>query len=167
MTPLQKSVRNRCIESEGCWVWVGAFQPCGTTPTMRLNGRVAGVRRFLAIDMERDVRDKVVTHKCGNPACVNPEHLAVITRSKLQKRIAGERSYKTNPLRQKKIADKARENSKLNLAIVEQIRAADGSQRKIAAEYGITQATVSCIKSGRTWRDYSNPFSALVGALTR
>jgi hypothetical protein len=167
VTPLQEFVKNRCIETEGCWEWAGAVQPHGSTPTMRHNGRVAGVRRFLAIDMGKEVKGKVVTHKCGNPACVNPEHLAVITRGKLQKRIAGERNYKTNPLRQKKIADKARENSKLNLSIVEQIRAADGSQRKIAAEYGITQATVSCIKSGRTWRDYSNPFAALVGALTR
>jgi hypothetical protein len=167
MTPLQEFVKNRCILSEGCWEWTGAVQPHGATPTMRHNGRVTGVRRFLAIDKGLDVNKKVVTHNCGNPLCVNPDHIAVITRNKLQKRVAKERNYQTNPLRMKKIADRARENSKLNLSIVEQIRAADGSQRKIAAEYGITQATVSCIKSGRTWRDYSNPFSALVGALTR
>jgi hypothetical protein len=167
VTPLQEFVRNRCVMHEECWEWTGAVQPHGATPTMRHNGRVTGVRRFLALDMGIDVNKKVVTHKCGNPLCVNPAHITVITRNKLQKRIAKERNYLTNPLRMKNIADKAREKSKLNLDIVAQIRAAEGPQRVIAAQYGITQATVSCIKTGRTWRDYSNPFAALVGALTR
>jgi hypothetical protein len=167
MTELQERIRQRCVEVGDCWEWTGAMQPAGSTPTMRHNGRVTGVRRFLAIDMGLDVTNRVVTHKCGNSMCVNPDHIAVITRGKLQKRIAKQTNYQTNPLRMKKLADKARQNSKLNQEIVDQIRAAEGNQRKIAAEYGITQATVSCIRSGRTWRDYSNPFTAIVGALTR
>lgn len=167
MTPLQEFVKNRCILHEECWEWTGAVQSEGATPTMRYKRRVGGVRRFLAIDIGMNVDKRIVTHKCGNPACVNPAHILVVKRAKLQQRIAKERNYQTNPLRQKKIADIARSKSKLNMSIVSQIRSAEGSQRKIAAEYGITQATVSCIKSGRTWRDYSNPFAALVGALTR
>jgi HNH endonuclease len=167
MTPLQKEVKNRCIINGECWEWTGAIQPHGSTPTMRWDHRVGGVRRFLAIDLEMDVTKKVVTHKCGNPACVNPDHIMVAKRRKLQQRIAKERNYQTNPLRMKRIADKARENSKLNLEIVNQIRLASKTQRQIAAEFGITQGTVSAIRSGRTWRDYSNPFTALVGALTR
>lgn len=134
---------------------------------MRYNGEVNGVRRFLARDMGIDVKGKVATNKCGNWLCVNPAHILVVSRAALQKRIAKTVNYNTNPLRQKKISDLKRQQSRLNMEIVEQIRQANDTQRNLAKTYGVTQATISCIKTGRTWRDYSNPFAALVGALTK
>ncbi len=167
MTPLQKHVKSKCEESGQCWDWNGAVQTHGQTPTMRHNGVVGSVRRFLAMDLGKSVEGKVVTQKCGNPMCVAPDHIAVMPRGELQRRISKTMNYKINTVRMKKISDKSRETSKLNEELVEQIRQSNQTQRIIAKAYGVTQATISCIKTGRTWRDYKNPFAAIVGALKR
>lgn len=167
MTPLQKHVKSKCEESGQCWEWNGAVQTHGHTPTMRHNGVVGSVRRFLAIEMGKKVEGKIVTQKCGNPLCVNPDHIAVMPRGELQRRISKTINYKVNTARAKKISDKSREGAKLTVEKAEEIRQSTQTQRLIAKAYGVTQATISCIKTGRTWRDYKNPFAAIVGALKR
>jgi predicted XRE-type DNA-binding protein len=65
-------------------------------------------------------------------------------------------------VRNKKIADKARQNGKLTHELAQQVRQAEGNQYEIAARFGISQATVSAIKLGKTWRSYAgNPFAGL------
>lgn len=167
MTPLQEHVKSKTEECGQCWDWTGAVQTHGNTPTMRHNGKVGSVRRFLAMELGKNVDGKIVTHKCGNPACVNPDHIAVMPRGDLQRRISKTMNYKTNTVRMKRISDKSRENAKLNEEMVKEIRQSCQTQRLIAKAYGVTQATISCIKTGRTWKDYKNPFAALVGALKR
>lgn len=81
--------------------------------------------------------------------------------------VSKESKYTSSPLRMKKLADKARENSKLNSELAAEIRDAEGTQREIAARFGISQATVSVIKRGKTWRDYFNPFIQLIGGLNK
>ena len=167
MTKLIDQVRKHVEEVGDCWEWTGALQPCGSTPTINYNGRAGAVRRFLAIEAGMAVKGKVVTSKCGNPLCVCPEHVQVVTRRTLQQRIAKERRYQTNPVRLKKLSERARANSKLNLELVQQIREAEGKQRDIAKRFGISQPTVSVIKRGVTWRDYTNPFAQLIGGLNK
>ena len=128
-----------------------------------IEGKVKPVRRHIAEAMGLPVQGKLATYRCGNPLCVHPDHLMVITRKKLQQRIAKEQSHQMNPLRRKKISDRARIHAKLTLEQAQAIRDAEGTQREIAKLFGITQATVSVIKRGVTWRDYTNPFTQLIG----
>lgn len=135
---------------------------------MRWDGKVGAVRRFLAAELGLDLRSgRLATSKCGNWLCVHPEHVQTITRAKLSARIAKERSYGTNPVRMQKLAENARARSKLNIQIAQEIREAEGSQRAIAKKYGISQHTVNSIKRGKTWRDYTNPFTQLMKGLFR
>lgn len=164
MEDLIERIRKRIEEVGDCWEWTGALQPNAPTPVMRYHQRTSQVRRFIAEAQGKNLKGKLATCKCRNELCVNPEHVVVITRKRLQELLAKERQYQTNPVRMKKLAEKARAKSKLNQHLVEEIRSAEGSQREIALRYGITQAAVSSIKRGRTWKDYSNPFAGLFGA---
>lgn len=163
MKELIERVRRHIEEIGDCWEWTGATQANAPTPTMNYKGRVGSVRRFLAEAQGKSIKGKLVTCKCRNELCVNPDHLLVVTRKRLQEMVSKERKYTSNPVRMKKLADKARENSKLTSELAAEVRDADGTQREIAARFGISQATVSVIKRGKTWRDYTNPFTQLIG----
>ncbi len=167
MEALAQLIRSRCEEFGDCWEWRGALQSCGVTPMMNYKRRVVGVRRLIAEHQGHDLKGKVATYKCGNELCVNPDHVQVLTRKRLSKRITQVNKYHTNPVRMKKLADQARKNSKLNMDLVCQIREATGTQREIAARFGVSQATVSVILRGVTWREYTNPFTQLIGGLNK
>lgn len=166
VSKLVEHIKRHVVEVGGCWEWRAAVQKCGSTPVMRWEGKVKAVRRLLAIEQNLQFANgKLATSKCGNWMCVHPDHVHTVTRAKLQQRIAKEMQFHTNPLRMKKLAMQARKRSRLNEELAQEIREAEGTQRAIAARYGITQATVSCIKCGKTWRDYTNPFTALMKGL--
>ncbi len=167
MKELIDRVLKHTEEVGDCWEWHGAMQSNSPTPVINYKRRHTPVRRLLAQYMGKAVKGKVVTCKCRNELCVNPEHLLVVSRKRLQEMISQERRYTTSPLRMKKLADKARLRSKLTLALAAEVREAEGTQRQIAARYGISQATVSVIKRGVTWRDYSNPFAQLIGGINK
>ena len=167
MKELIERVRKHIEEIGDCWEWTGAMQSNAPTPMINYKQKVQPVRRALAQHMGKSITNKLVTCKCRNELCVNPDHLLVVTRKRLQEMVSKERKYTSNPVRMQKLAAKARAHAKLNPELAAEIREADGTQREIAARYGITQATVSVIKRGVTWRDYSNPFAQLIGGLNK
>jgi len=164
---LLEYVKARSEEIGDCWDWKGALQACGTTPMMRHQGKTISVRRLIMQDQGFEVEGKVATCTCGNHLCVNPEHLELITRKRLTKRVASKINRSISVLRMAKISSVARQHSKINKQIAEEIRQAEGTQREIARRFGVSQATVSVIKRGLTWRDYNNPFAQLIGATSK
>ena len=162
---LIERLRKHSEEVGDCWEWFGSMQSSGSTPAMNWKGHVKPVRRHIAEQLGLDVVGKVVTCKCRNYMCVNPDHIMVITRARLQAMTAKELNYAVNPARVKKIADKARSRSRLTIEIAQQIREAEGTQREIGQRFGISQTTVSVIKRGEAWRDHTNPFAGLFGGM--
>lgn len=167
MKELIERVQKHIEEVGDCWEWQGATQSNSPTPVINFNFRSQPVRRLLAQAMGKRVEGMFVTCKCRNELCVNPDHLLVVTRKRLQEMLTKERNYQVNPVRMKKLADKARLNSKLTVELAAEIRDDEGTQREIAARYGISQTTVSTIKRGKSWRNYSNPFAQLIGGLNK
>lgn len=167
MKELTERVRRHIEEIGDCWEWNGAMQFNAPTPVINYKHKVTSVRRAFAEEMGKSIKGKLVTCKCRNELCVNPDHLLVVTRKRLQEMISKERKYTSNPVRMQKLAAKARARGKLTPELAAEIREAEGSQREIAARYGISQSTVSVIKRGKTWRDYANPFAQLIGGLNR
>lgn len=157
-------IRLKCIECGECWMWQGATDG-GRTPVMRGPGRVLiSVRRRVLILSGIDVTGKLAVSTCEEYLCVAPKHAAAWTRKRLQQRSAKTTRYGKSVSRMAKIAEKRRESAKLSMEIATQIRNDTGSQRERAKKYGICQSTVSAIDRGLIWKDYSNPFSALVAA---
>lgn len=151
------------VEEEGeCWNWTGALQSCGATPVMNWKRKVQSVRRLIMLERGPNQPAMQATYSCGNPLCVHPEHTTWAIRRTVQRRTTAEQGHQSNVLRCKKLSDKARAKGKLTLELATAVREAEGVQHEIAARFGISQATVSVIKRGKTWRTYgANPFAGL------
>lgn len=64
----------------GCWVWQRAKLKCGGYGVRRINGKLYRVHRLNYEAKYGPIPDGLVPHhRCENPACVNPDHLEIIT----------------------------------------------------------------------------------------
>lgn len=120
-----------------CFIWNGSkSKPWGYGRT-RWKGRTIGAHVRAWIESGRQlVNGKVLDHLCGQTACVNPEHLELVTPT-----VNARRSRAT----------------KLTEAIVAEIRArytgTYGEQSALAREYGVQPGTIRFILSGQTWKE--------------
>jgi hypothetical protein len=73
-----------------------------------------------------------VHHTCGRRKCVNVEHMQIVSR----RDHAG-----------------AAGHGKLTLELAREIRAASGSQRRIAEQFGVSRSLVGLIRQGLRWRE--------------
>lgn len=163
MTWLLEYLQARVDEVGDCWEWRGAVQRSSRSPVMRYAGRAQPVRRVVATELGLALQGRLATCKCANSLCVNPKHIMTVTRQQLQQRTAKITQVHANPARCRKLAQSARRTAKLTEAQVIEIRAIEGmKQRDIGALYGIAQATVSAIRRGVKWKDYSNPYLQLM-----
>jgi hypothetical protein len=138
-----------------------AVQQRSRSPVMRYQGEHMCVRRVVALVLGHNIEGKVATYKCGNSRCVNPEHIVVMTQTTLQRRTNKVNVQYMHPTRRQRVAAARRANAKLSPEAVQKIRDDPRAQREIASDYGITQSTVSRIKRGEMWRDYTNSFIQL------
>lgn len=162
MDELIERIRKHVVEEGDCWNWTGALQSRSAVPTMNYKRKVGAVRRFILLEQGVDLGKRLATYTCGNPLCVNPEHVAPASRRAVQVRSAKELAYQTSPVLRKKLSDNARKRAKLTPELARQVREADGTQDSIAARFGISKAAVSAIKRGKIWKDYTSPFGGLV-----
>jgi predicted XRE-type DNA-binding protein len=163
MTLIER-ITTHVIEDGECWNWTGALQTCGATPVMRWQGKAPqAVRRLILLERGPAPKGKpLASYACGNPMCVHPDHTAWVSRKAVQQRTTREQGHQRDALRCKKLADSARQRAKLTLELAQQVHEAQGAQHEIAARFGVSQATVSAIKTGKTWRSYTNnPFAGL------
>jgi hypothetical protein len=131
----------------GCWIWQGV---CTTFGHGRLewNGRPHKAHR-IAYELTYGAipPGMFVCHTCDVPACVNPAHLFLGTNEDNMADAASKgRTAKGERMGGSKLtADQVRSIRKL--------RAAGGRTRlSIAQQFGVSEATVKSILSGRTWR---------------
>ena len=89
-------------------------------------------------------KGKSVLHRCDNPPCINPDHLFVGDNFDNM----ADRKAKGRAPNQK---GSANGHAKLTDDVVLAIRAAEGTQKSIAAKFGISQSTVSFLKTNKRW----------------
>jgi hypothetical protein len=77
----------------------------------------------------------VVMHTCDNPRCINPDHLKLGTqKDNLQD-----------------MKDKGRKHYVITKEKALAIREAEGTQRGLASEFGVSKTLVGMIKRGEIW----------------
>lgn len=168
MTPQQTLdlILSKCREDGGCWIWQGALQSCGTTPTIRIPGtrKVTGVRRLVLQCCRVDLHGKFATNTCESPLCVAPDHLKAMTRLELQQKTYDNLPLSTKLKRQKAIAEAQRAKAKLTPELVEMIKQSSRSTRDIAEDLGVSQHTVWAARTGKCWAPLvsANPFAQLM-----
>ena len=152
-----------------CLIWQGTRW--GQYGRVRWHGRDMGAHRaVLQVVLGRELSgQELACHRCDNPPCVNPEHLFVGSVSdNARDMVAKGRNYSEKlPETRAKLSVSAKRataegrrrtprgervgTSKLTNAQVLAIRAAQESQRKIAARFGVSQRLVGMIRRREVW----------------
>lgn len=132
-----------------CWLWTAsAFSKSGYG-YFYVDGSGIGAHRFSFALHYGDPGDLLVCHACDVRLCVRPDHLFIGTAADnlADMHAKGRHSFgDTHSL------------SKLTSADVREIRRLLGlglAQREIAAQFGVHQAVISGIHTGRRWRHVS------------
>ena len=127
-----------CGYESSCWVWRGVMKP--NTNYGRFTVYVSGRRhqwqahRWSYTRFVGEIPDGMdIDHLCGNPSCVNPEHLEPVTNRENRRR-AGQ--------------IRLTESQARDIKGFKGMGAAD-----VAAKFGVHPATVADIWAGRSWRD--------------
>ncbi|HEU4805428.1 MAG TPA: HNH endonuclease signature motif containing protein [Nitrobacter sp.] len=128
----------------GCWEWHETRTAKGYG-VIRHKGKTMAAHRSAYATFIGPLSDGMqINHKCDNPPCINPAHLYQGTqRDNVADMIARGRidrkGVNCNGLR------------KLDEAMVRQIRASHMSTRKAAALFGVSQHTISDVRTGKSW----------------
>jgi hypothetical protein len=141
-----------------CWLFTGSRDDKGYGQ-IREGGRgsrlIKAHRLGYVLQIGPVADDVLVLHKCDNPPCARGEHLFTGTFGDNSRDAAakGRLIFQAHPERIAR-GEKAWA-AKLTAADVEEMRTlrADGwTQVRLAARFGVTQANVSAILTGLTWR---------------
>lgn len=147
-----------------CWVWQGPTNGSGH-PKVSLrdaDGRSwVSARRVTYTAAKREIpAGRLITVNCGNPKCLNPDHLTLTTKADAA------RKGNANPAtRIKRAASSARSNQlrfgKITMEIAREIRNSDKTGTEWAAELGCSVSLVSLVRRNKSWVEQGNPFAQL------
>lgn len=152
-----------CVSQDenGCLNWTKAIFKAGMGYGMiQVEGETWGTHRISYATFKGQIPDgMVVRHKCDNPRCINPDHLEVGTPKRNSEDMVsrgrstkGRRRLGTGP------RGDVNRNANLTTAQVLEIRercasgyTSDVNPQKLAAEFGVTPATISKVVLRRSW----------------
>lgn len=126
---------------------------------LHINGKRYDMRRTL-YEIKFGVQlvpSQTLRSRCRNENCMAPACQMLVERK-------GQTGKKHNVMTKQRLADAKRARSKYSVELIESVKTSDKSYAQIAMETGMPVSTVGAIKSGRLWKDYSNPFVGLMGS---
>jgi hypothetical protein len=156
----------RTREDGACLAWTKATNS-SSQPVAFIDGKAAqSVRRFVVRMSGRPIHARqVVIVTCGNPLCLNADHLRVGLHSTAMK-LAWDRGAFNKPLRQSKGRLAAQAKSKLSMEAARDIRlrCANGeSKAELAREYDVWPSAIYAIVNHERWADTGGFFDQLMG----
>lgn len=120
-----------------CWLWMGGREGRSGYGTVWIEGRQWSVHRFVHAIAGGSLRDEVM-HTCDVPPCCNPAHLVSGTHAE-------------------NIADAGRKGRMRHARLTRETAAAIRARKResrytLAAEFGVSPASILNVLSGATWR---------------
>lgn len=138
-------------QPDQCWPWMGCRQAAGYG-RVGINGKVWQAPRIAYLLAHGAFPSELcVMHTCDNPPCCNPRDLCLGTdadnsRDKAQKGRSPRTGFKGEANTHAKLTAQ-------DVVCIRQQYASPGlTQRGLAAEYGVTRATIGDIVRRKTWR---------------
>lgn len=140
----KKPTAERLIDAanitDGCWEWVGSKTIDGYG-SIGIHGKSETSHRVAYKTFVGPIPSGLyVLHHCDNRACIRPTHLYLGTHD--------------DNMRDKKVRGRASNGGrprKLSDAQVEEIKNSSSKQTILAQKFGVSQTTISQIKTGKTW----------------
>lgn len=143
-------------KTDGCWLWTGGGQPNKGYGYFGIaSGRSVLAHRMSYRLAYGDIPDGMwVLHRCDVRRCVNPAHLFLGDRADNMRDAAnkGRCNFQQDPSIVRR--GEAHYKARLTQSSVDEIRrryCAGEKQRKLAAEFGVSQATISCVVNYLQW----------------
>lgn len=161
---LMDDIQARCTECPECgekWNWTGNHQNAIHHATIERNKTRINVRKAVFAAFHGEIPDgEVLTTKCENRKCLNPELTAAVHRGDvIRKMVADGVIHNAAHLAARTKARRER-GTKLSMEIAREIRASELSAREEAEKRGTTHQMVSLIRQNKSYRDV-NPFTGL------
>ena len=136
--------------SDGCWKWTGGLCQDGYG-LIYVNGKNKRAHRFSYENFVGKITEgHCVNHRCGNPDCVNPEHLftATVADSRADMVSSGRYKFTGSPRHGENNG-----NAKLSEDDVKYIKfgACDIPVTKLAKQFGVHSTTIYKIRNSDRW----------------
>ena len=132
----------------GCWLYI-SYPDRGGYGKIRFNNKHMKAHRVSWIIHNNEIPiNKLVLHKCDNPACVNPKHLFIGTQKDNMRDMVlkGRKSLKPTVVGENSHRAKFTETDIIN------IRNDPRNNAEIAREYCVTTPAIRSIKIRKTWK---------------
>jgi hypothetical protein len=154
-------IHARCEEDGDCMVWKLYTSSAGV-PKIGLTKD----GKWVVVSARREVwkltrksplgRKQLLTTKCGNPRCLNPEHLKLTKAAEVNAKNAQKADSKAR--RSLAMSEFNRKTKgKLDAQRAAEIRASEKRTSELVKEYGVCSSVIRRIRSGSGWRDSSTP----------
>lgn len=144
---LEERFWSKVSKSEGCWKWQGAFRSDGYGKINK-EGKSHSAHRISWEITNGPIPEGLwVLHKCDNPPCVNPKHLFLGT-------AADNMADKMAKGRDRYVPHIGEDNPRCKLTVekVKEIRASDMTCNQLSELYGVTDGTISAIRTRKLWK---------------
>ena len=141
--PVKERLLEKCTKMpSGCWEWQAERKKDRFAYGMFWlnNKRVRAHRVSYEVHKGPIPEGISVLHKCDNPPCINPDHLFLGTNGENCQDAGNKNRFPLN--------DK-HHNTKLSIKEVEEIRSNSFTQKVLSDRYGVTQGTISRVRSGK------------------
>lgn len=140
---LEEALWANVTKAEGCWNWNGSVGNHGYGQVQYMNQPYTSHRLSWELHCGPIPDDLQVLHRCDNRRCCNPGHLFLGTQAD---------NVKDMIEKGRNDRGEAVSTSKLTEAQVKEIRFSSKPQDLLAAEFGISQAHVSNVQTGKRWK---------------
>ena len=83
-------VKSFTVEEDGCWLWHGWMRPDGWGQLTGPNGKTVGAHRAAWMIAVGPIPEGLaIDHLCNVRACVNPDHMELVTKGENTRRARG------------------------------------------------------------------------------
>lgn len=162
---LVTAIQARCVECPECgamWSWTGNHQDKMHHAVIERNKVRVAVRKAVWMAFRGPFpKNRVLTTKCDNQCCLNPDLLTAATREKVvHKLIAEGRIHTPAHTAARTLARRAR-GTKLNMDLAREIRLnPDVTANEYAQRFGVNPEMIRRIRRNQCYVD-GNPFAGL------